>query len=166
AGPRNGATVMVNGAKVTKAGASFANSEMIYAGGKLDSFRMLTHPGTTILPCALVAAESQGASGKEFLTALAAGYEVMERMAADFIPTVMARGFHASPVFGIFGGAVAAAKILRYSENQIADAIGLCVDLAGSNLESAALREGAAARNAMLAIALAKQGHPGGEAAL
>src|SRR2546430_5024933 len=158
AGARNGATVMVNGAKVTKAGASFANSEMIYAGGKLDSFRMLTHPGTTILPCALVTAESQGASttptpaeparvggpgvsGKEFLTGIAAGYEVMERMAADFIPTVMARGFHASPVFGIFGGAIAAAKIMRYSENQIADAIGLCTDLAGSNLQSAALRE-------------------------
>ena len=165
-GARNGATVMVNGSKVTKAGAAFANSEMMYAGGKLDSFRMLTHPGTTIMPCALVAAEVQGASGKEFLTGIAAGYEVMERMAAEFIPTVMARGFHASPVFGIFGGAIAAAKIMRYSENQIADAIGLCADLAGSNLESAALREGAAARNAMLAVALAKQGHPGGEAAL
>ena len=166
AGVRNGATVMVNGAKATKAGASFANSEMIYAGGKLDSFRMLTHPGTTIMPCSLIAAEAQGASGKEFLTGIAAGYEVMERMAAEFIPTVMARGFHASPVFGIFGGAIAAAKIMRYSEYQIADAIGLCVDLAGSNLESPALREGAAARNAMLAVALAKQGHPGGEAAL
>jgi len=183
AGARNGATILVNGAKVTKSGAAFANSEMIYAGGKLDSFRMLTHPGTTIVPCALAAAEAQGASttptrakparvggpgasGKEFIAALAAGYEVMERMAADFIPTVMARGFHASPVFGIFGGAVAAAKILRYSENEMADTIGLCVDLAGSNLESGALREGAAARNALLAVLLAKQGHPGGEAAL
>ena len=85
AAARNGATVMVNGAKATKSGAAFANSEMIYAGGKLDSFRMLTHPGTTILPCALVAAETQAASGKEFLTGIAAGYEVMERMAADFI---------------------------------------------------------------------------------
>ena len=32
-------------------------------------------------------------------------------MAAEFIPTVMARGFHAGPVFGIFGAAIAAAKI-------------------------------------------------------
>ncbi len=170
AAARNGATILVSGlvhgAKVTKGGAAFANSEMIYAGGKLDCFRMLTHPGTSILPCALAAAEAQGASGKEFIAALAAGYEVMERMAADFIPTVMARGFHASPVFGIFGAAVAAAKIMRYSENQVTNAIGLCVDLAGSNLQSAALREGAAARNAMLAVLLAKQGHPGGEAAL
>src|SRR5260370_2822608 len=166
AGAPNGATILVNGAKVTKSGAAFANSEMIYSAGKLDSFRLLRHPGTTIVPCALAAAEAQGASGKEFIAALAAGYEVIERMAADFDPTVMARGFHASPVFGIFGGAVAPAKSLRFSENQTTATIGLCVDLAGSNLESGALREGAAARNAMLAVLLAKQGHPGGEAAL
>jgi 2-methylcitrate dehydratase PrpD len=90
----------------------------------------------------------------------------MERMAADFIPTVMARGFHASPVFGIFGAAVAVAKILEFSEDQTNNAIGLCVNLAGGNLESAGLREGIAARNAMLAIALARLGHAGGETAL
>ena len=95
-----------------------------------------------------------------------AGYEVMERMAADFIPTVMARGFHASPVFGVFGATVAAAKILGFNEDQICNAIGLCVNLAGGNLESAGLREGISARNAMLAIALAKLGHAGGETAL
>jgi 2-methylcitrate dehydratase PrpD len=166
AGVRGGATILVNGTRVTKGGAAFANSEMILAGGKWDTFRMLTHPGTSIVPSALVAAEAQGVPGREFITGLAAGYEVMERMAADFIPTVMARGFHAGPVFGIFGAAVAAAKIMRFTEDQITDTIGLCVNLAGGNLESGALREGAAARNAMLAVLLAKQGHPGGEAAL
>ena len=105
------ATVLCHGAKLTKAGAAFVNAETIFAGGKWDTFRMLTHPGTAILPAALVAAEVAGASGKEFLTGVAAGYEVMERMAADFIPTVMSRGFHAGPVFGIFGAAIAAAKI-------------------------------------------------------
>jgi 2-methylcitrate dehydratase PrpD len=166
AGVRKGATIMVNGAKVTKGGAAFANSEMTLAGGKWDTFRMLTHPGTSIVPAAFVAAETEGASGREFITGLAAGYEVMERMAADFIPTVMARGFHAGPVFGIFGAAVAAAKIMRFTEDQVNDTIGLCVNLAGGNLESAGLREGAAVRNAMLAVALAKRGHRGGETAL
>jgi 2-methylcitrate dehydratase PrpD len=166
AGVHNGATIMVNGTKVTKGGAAFANSEMTLAGGKWDTFRMLTHPGTSIVPSAFVAAEVTGASGRDFITGLVAGYEVMERMAADFIPTVMARGFHASPVFGIFGAAVAAAKIMRFTESEVNDTIGLCVNLAGGNLESAALREGAAARNAMLAVVLAKQGHPGRDTAL
>jgi 2-methylcitrate dehydratase PrpD len=144
---------------------------MAMAGGKLDSFRMLTHPGTSILPGAFVAAETSGASGKDFLTGLAAGYEAMERLAADFIPTVMSRGFHASPVFGIFGAAIASAKIRNFTEDQVNSTIGLCVHLAAGNLEGprsggVALREGAAVRNAMLAVALAQQGHLGGETVL
>src|SRR6059036_4129515 len=145
AGVRHGATIMVHGTRVTKGGAAFANSEMAMAGGKLDSFRMLTHPGTSIVPGAFVAAETADVSGRDFLTGLAAGYEVMERLAADFIPTVMARGFHAGPVFGIFGAAVAAAKIMRLTEDQVNNTIGLAVNLAGGNLESRGLREGAAA---------------------
>jgi 2-methylcitrate dehydratase PrpD len=171
AGVRNGASIMVHGTKVTKGGAAFANAEMAMAGGKLDSFRMLTHPGTSIVPGAFVAAETASVSGRDFLTGVAAGYEVMERLAADFIPTVMARGFHAGPVFGIFGSAVAAAKILHLTEDQVNSAIALCVHLAGGNLEGPrsggrALREGAAVRNAMLAVALAQQGHVGGETVL
>ena len=171
AGVRHGASIMVHGTQVTKGGAAFANAEMAMAGGKLDSFRMLTHPGTSIVPGAFVAAETADVSGRDFLTGLAAGYEVMERLAADFIPTVMARGFHAGPVFGIFGPAVAAAKILHCTEDQVNSAIALCASLASSNLEGPrsggrALREGAAVRNAMLAVALAQQGHVGGETVL
>src|SRR5262245_58335744 len=162
AGVRNGATVLVTGSKVTKGGAAFANSEMMLAGGKWDTFRMLTHPGTAIIPAALCTVEAEGSSGRDFITAVAAGYEVMERMAADWIPTVMARGFHAGPVFSIFGAAIAAAKIMRFTDEQVHATISLCTNLAGSNLESRALREGAAVRNAMRAGALAKQGQVGG----
>jgi 2-methylcitrate dehydratase PrpD len=166
-GVANGATIMVAGTKATKGGAAFVNSELMLAGGKWDTFRMLTHPGTAIIPAALVAAESEHAAGRDFITGVAAGYEVTERMAADWIPTVMARGFHAGPVFSIFGAAIAAAKIMRFSEDQIHAVISLCTNLAGSNLESRALREGAAVRNAMLAVALAKHGQvTGGEAVL
>ena len=170
-GVKNGATIMVDGAKVTKGGAAFANAEMAMAGGKWDTFRMLTHPGTSILPGAFVAAESTGASGRDFITGLAAGYEVLERLAADFIPTVMSRGFHAGVVFGIFGPAIAAAKMMRFTEDQVNATIALCASLAAGNLEGArsggrALREGGSVRNAMLAVALARQGHVGGETVL
>src|ERR1700758_3846588 len=171
AGGGGAATVLCRGTKLTKAGAAFVNAETIFAGGKWDTFRMLTHPGIAILPAAFAAAEITGASGKEFLTAVAAGYEVMERMAAEFIPTVMSRGFHAGPVFGIFGAAVAAAKLQRLDAGQIHSAIAQCVNLAAGNLEGArsggrSLREGGAVRNALLAVALAKHGTPGGETTL
>src|SRR4029078_11800654 len=92
-------------------------------------------------------------------------------MAAEFIPTVMSRGFHAGPVFGIFGAAIAAAKLGELSAEQVHSAIAQCVNLAAGNLEGArsggrSLREGGAVRNALLAVALAKHGTPGGETTL
>ncbi|HEU0075560.1 MAG TPA: MmgE/PrpD family protein [Dehalococcoidia bacterium] len=165
------ATVLVDGAKLTKGGAAFVNSELIYAGGKWDTFRMLTHPGCNILPTGLLAAELENATGQQYITGIVSAYEVMERMAADFIPTVMARGFHAGPVFGIFGAAIAAAKITGLDAEQIHGAIAQCVNLAAGNLEGGrsggrSLREGGAVRNALLAVALAKQGMRGGETIL
>src|ERR1700693_890865 len=165
------ATALCHGAKLTKGGAAFVNAETIFAGGKWDTFRMLTHPGIAIIPAALVTAELTGASGSQFLTAVAAAYEVMERMAAEFIPTAMSRGFHAGPVFGIFGAAIAAAKLQQLDANQINGAIAQCVNLASGNLEGArsggrSLREGGAVRNALLAVAMAKHGTPGGETTL
>lgn len=170
-GVKRGATIFVTGQKVTKGGAAFANAEMAFSGGKWDTFRMLMHPGTSVPPAALAAAEETGASGKDYLTAIVAGYEVMERLAAEFIPTLAARGFHASPVFGIFGAAIAAAKIYGVNEEEMNSTIALCASLASGNLEGArsggrALREGAAVRNAMLAVALARNGHAGGETVL
>jgi len=171
AGGGGAATVLCSGDRLTKGGAAFVNAEMILAGGKWDTFRMLTHPGTAILPAALVAAEVSGASGETFLTGVAAGYEVMERMAAEFIPTVMSRGFHSGPVFGIFGAAIAAAKIHGLDASQVHGTIAQCVNLASGNLEGIrsggrSLREGGAVRNALLAVALAKHGTPGGETTL
>ena len=165
------ATVLVNGTMLTRAGAAFVNAEMMLAGGKWDTFRMLTHPGTAIIPAGLVAAELERASGQEYITGIAAAYEVMERLAAEFIPTVMARGFHPGPVFSTFGAAIAAAKITQRSEDEINDAIGHCVSLAAGNVESArsggrAVREGTSVRNGLLAVAIARQGIPAGETTL
>lgn len=170
-GVAQGAPALVHGRALTRGAAAFVNAEMMLCGAKWDTFRMLVHPGCAVLPAALAMAQSTGCSGREFLTGVAAGYEVMLRMASDFVPTVMARGFHAGPVFGIFGAAVAAARIARLDGEGIHATIAQCVNLACGNLEGArsggqALREGVAARNALLAVALARQGVRGGETAL
>ena len=131
----------------------------IFAGGKWDTFCLLTHPGIAIIPAALAAAEAAGALGRAFLTAVAAGYyEVMQRMAAEFIPTVMARG-------------IAEAKLGGLDANQMNGAIAQSVNLAAGNLEGArsggrSVREGGAVRNAFLAVALARHGTSGGETTL
>ncbi len=60
---------------------------------------------------------------------------------------------------------------MQCTEEQVHSTIAMCVNLAGGNLEGArsggrALREGAAVRNAMLAVAMAKHGYVGGETVL
>ena len=167
-GSTGNTTALVDGRTFSRAGAAFINSEMMFAGGKWDTFRMVTHPGCAILPAALMAAEATRCSGRDFLTGIVAGYEVMERLAADFVPTIMARGFHVGPVFSIFGAAAAVAKIMGLSAEHVHGALAQCVNLASGNLEGIrsggrSVREGAAVRNALLAVGLARQGIPGGE---
>jgi 2-methylcitrate dehydratase PrpD len=96
-GAGQGATLWVDGTRVTRVGAVF------------DSYHMLTHPGVLIVPAGLATAEGESRTGRELLTALAAGYEVQCRCARDFIPSTPAHGFRASPVYGILGAAATTA---------------------------------------------------------
>src|SRR5689334_13121407 len=78
---QGGATVLVDGRRFSRAGAAYVNAEMMLCGGKWDTFRMVTHPGCAVLPAALAAAEATGCSGRDYLTGVVAGYEVMLRLA-------------------------------------------------------------------------------------
>ena len=91
-GAGQGATLWVDGARATRAGAAFANGVAIAVNNQCDSYHMLTHPGVLLVPAGLATAEGEGRSGRELLTALAAGYEVQCRCARDFIPSTPARG--------------------------------------------------------------------------
>jgi 2-methylcitrate dehydratase PrpD len=169
----HGCTTLVSGQRVTKGAAAFINSDLIHAGGKLDSYNILTHPGLVIIPAALAMAEAGESSGSDLIAALAAGYEVSARLAGGWIPAVQARGFRSSPLFGLFGGAVAAGRLLQLSAEEMTNAIALCVELASGNLEGARvgkrsfeIQEPAAARNAVLAAQLAQAGVVGPETCL
>ena len=107
---------------------------------------MLTHPGTSIIPARSSRRKSAARRARTSSRRSSRRYEVMERLAADFIPTVMARGFHPSPVFGIFGAAIAAAKIMRLDEDQMNSTIALCASLAARQSRRRAQRRQGAAR--------------------
>ena len=131
----DGATILVDGTKATRAGAAFANSKLMHATNQTDSYRMLIHPGTCIIPAALATAELIGASGQDFITALSAGYEVESRIAGDFIPTTQARGFRCSPVYGTLGAAIATGKLLSLDEDQLVTALALACTFAAGTTE-------------------------------
>jgi 2-methylcitrate dehydratase PrpD len=172
-GAGQGATLWVDGARLTRAGAAFANGVAVAVNNQCDSYHMLTHPGVLIVPAGLATAEGEGRTGREFLTALAAGYEVQCRCARDFIPSTPARGFRASPVYGILGCAATTAKLLGLDATHTVNAIALAASFAGSLIEGqrtgardADFAEAQATRSAMWAATLAAEGFEGAPTAL
>ena len=169
----DGAALWVDGARVSRRGAAFANAKAMHATSQSDSYRMLTHPGPCVIPPAVASCEIDGGSGQDLIAAVAAGYEVETRIASDFIPTTQARGFRSSPVYGVFGAAVATGKVLGLDPGQMANAISLAATFSGGTGEGgrtegqeATIHESNAAVNGITAALLAKDGVRGADLAL
>ena len=169
----DGATILAAGGRATRCGAAFANSKLMHATNQSDSYRMLTHPGPCVIPAALASAELSGDTGQQLLTALAAGYEVESRIAGDFIPSVQARGFRSSPLFGTLGAAVATGKLLGLTEDQMVTALALaCTFTAGTNEgprsggREMMFHEPQATRSGIMAALLARENVQGSETSL
>ena len=169
----DGATILAAGGRATRCGAAFANSKLMHATNQSDSYRMLTHPGPCVIPAALASAELSGNTGQQLLTALAAGYEVESRIAGDFIPSVQARGFRSSPLFGTLGAAVATGKLLGLTEDQMVTALALaCTFTAGTNEgprsggREMMFHEPQATRSGIMAALLARENVQGSETSL
>ena len=169
----DGATILVDGAKVTRAGAAFANSKLMHATNQTDSYRMLIHPGPCVIPAALASAELSGADGRQFITALAAAYEVEARIAGDFIPATQARGFRSSPIYGTLGATMATGLLTGLDEDQMVTALALACTFTGGTNEGPRgggremmYHEPVATRNGIMAALLAKENLRGSEMSL
>jgi 2-methylcitrate dehydratase PrpD len=128
------------------------------------------HPGACIIPSALAAGEAKFTSGKDFITALVAGYEVSCRIDSAFYPGLRNRGFHATGVVGTIGAVAAAGKILNLNLEQMVNAFGLAGTQAAGLEEwliagdmSKRLHAGKAAMNGVLSALLAKEGYTGSQ---
>ena len=172
---RGGATILGDGAKVTRPGAAFVNCLYMANRNQHDSYRMLTHPGCQVVPAALAIAEGNDCDGKEFITAVTGGLEVLTRLASnpEIIPAVQAHGFRSSPVFAVFGAAAAAGKLFGLDEDQMVSALALAATFSFGTVEGARTQTGETAcqdpsstRNGVWAAMLAKPGLKGAESGI
>lgn len=160
------------GAKLPVADAARVNAVMSDAAASDDSdLRNIVHAGTTLVAAALAMAERTGASGEDVLTAIVLGYEAAGRIGEAITPGFRARGFHGCLV-AIFGGAVAAARLLQLDASHMAQALALSATSIGGLMAAAntsVAREYHAGLAAMLGVeaALAAQhGYKAEEAVL
>ena len=98
------------------------------------------HCGCIAVPAVLAALglQEEAVSGKDFVTALTAAYEIMIRVAYSIMPEVRIRGYHPASVAAPFCSAAAVSKILKLDEEKTLHAIGIAGGL-GSGLMSAQL---------------------------
>jgi hypothetical protein len=165
-GKPDGAAILFHGGRATRIGAAFANAELMHTSKMFDSYRMLTHPGPVLIPAAIVNAELEKKSGKEIITALAAGYELVFRLCDDFIPSTAARGFRPSPIYCTLGAALVTGKLLGLDEDGLKATIALAANFASGLNEGPrtggneiSIHEPQAARNGVFAGVIARMGH-------
>ena len=120
-------STVIGADRLSLAGATMLNGYLITAVTMCDVHRAtLTHITPEVVPPALAIAERDALSGRDLLTALAAGFEVTTRVGigSDY-PAFRARSWHGPGVFGPFGAAAAVGRLLRFTPQTMAKAFGL-----------------------------------------
>jgi len=111
--------------KLPVAAAARVNAVMSDAAASDDSdLRNIVHTGTPVCAASLAVAEKTGASGQDVLAAIVLGIEAAGRINSTMIGGLQTKGFHGC-IVAIFAGAVAAARLMKLTEAQMAQAIAL-----------------------------------------
>ncbi|MBW2149801.1 MAG: MmgE/PrpD family protein [Deltaproteobacteria bacterium] len=156
------------GYKTSSVNASLVNGTACHAFELDDTHReSICHLAPQVLPAVAAAAAYRDlVSGKEFLTAIAAGYEVCIRVGMCMAVSCAMRGFHVPGVVAPFGAAVGVGNLLRLDRERMINALGIAgsqaAGLQGSQLGMAKrMQPGRGAQSGLISALLAERGFTG-----
>ena len=135
-------SLVVFGGKVPAPYAALVNCSMARAHD-YDDFhdRAMLHTTGNIVPACLAMAEQVGGiNGKDFITAVVLGIDVMIRLGLSLRRNFLTTGMNVTPHFGAFGSSLAAGKILNLSPKEMIYALGIAYSMVSGNVLSS--REG------------------------
>ncbi len=163
-------TILGYGRKVPPPGAALANGTMAHAWDFDDTHdRAVLHAGVTVIPAALAVTEKKRkVSGKDFITAVILGIDVVCRMglATKYGPSTT--GWMLTPPYGYFGAAAGAGRILGLDREKMHNALGIAYAQAAGNGQCVTdgaltkrIQAGFAAQGGTLAALMAQKGITG-----
>lgn len=163
------ATLYGTGATASAAEAALLNGAAAHALELDDDHRTsVMHPGAVVVPAAFALAEATGASGRDFLRGLLAGYEVAIRTGEAYDGGLYRNGFHPTAVCGVFGAAAACSVILGLDAPAFTRALGIAGTQAAGLVEWRTdgswikrLHPGRSAQSGLMAARLAQAGFTG-----
>lgn len=164
------ATLIGDGARVPAMQAAFANAISSHSV-ELDDIDVLAlfHFSPPVYSAAIATAEQVSANGRDLLTALAAGCEMMERLSKAANNSLRNRAYHTTPTCGIFGATIASDLLLGSTQEQIIASLGLAGAQSGGLMEmygpsmQKRFNPGPASRSGVTAAAMAKLGFTGAD---
>ncbi|HLJ05933.1 MAG TPA: MmgE/PrpD family protein [Acetobacteraceae bacterium] len=129
------------------------------------------HPSVMLIPPMLALAELIGASGRDLALAYVVGYETECRIARGVHFHHYDKGWHPTATLGIFGTVAAAARLLHFTHDQTATAIGLAASFASGlkanfGTMTKPLHVGHGTRNGLFAALMVREGFTANPAAL
>jgi len=165
---RPAATVIGQGLRVPAESAVLANAATIHQYDFDDTHdTAICHPtSATLIPALALGEQIGGVGGRELITAVALGNDLVSRTALAIRGRLVDYVWFRAPVVGMFGASAAACKVAGASAEQVADAFGLVLPMIGGTLSSLqhsgsqvrAIRDGLSYRSAVLAAELALRG--------
>lgn len=167
------AQVLWSDLRVPAYNAAWINGIMAHACDYDDTHdKAILHGGISVIPAVLAAAElaDRPVSGEEFITAVVVGLELICRIGMATRIGLIQAGFIYSALFSCFAAAAAAARVLRLSEEQTINAIGIAYTQASGTHQvtrdgalTKRMQPGFGARAALTAVAMARKGIRGAQ---
>jgi 2-methylcitrate dehydratase PrpD len=123
-GGKKEATILYSGERVPAQLAALVNSLMVHSTEYDDIHEAGgAHINVSVIPSALAVSQRKGGvSGKELLTAIILGVDLVCRLGASLS---LYPGWHISSTYGVFGAALAAGKILSLTPEALTNALGM-----------------------------------------
>jgi len=176
-GGKEESTILCFGRKVPAPNAAQVNATMGHALDYDDTGDGPTHPSVVIVPACLAIAERKGKlSGREFITAVALGVDMMCRLGQAFRSGMKTApvgghpgaGWHLTALYGYIAAAGVAGRILGLDEDKLVNAMGIAYHQCSGNgqcvTEGALTKRmgpGFAARGGIVAALMAEKGITG-----
>jgi 2-methylcitrate dehydratase PrpD len=126
----------------------------------------IIHPTVPVVSPLLALAQQKEIHGQDFLLAMVLGMEMECRIGNAISPYHYNHGWHITSTSGVFGAALASAKILKLNQQQLVWALGNAANQACGLVEnlgtmSKSLSVGNAAKNGLMAALLARENFDG-----
>jgi 2-methylcitrate dehydratase PrpD len=137
------AGVIGRGERYPAASAALMNGTLAHSLDYDDThLPSVLHPSAAVVPAALAAAEFSGAKGRDLLTAVAAGNELVVRVGmAGYDPALgnsifFEKGLHATSIAGTLGAALAAAMVYGLGEEELGHAVAISASMGAGIIEA------------------------------